>query len=74
MLTTVRRILDFEMTIAEWIGAAIILSVPYLIIGMVWAFTHLGDLSSMPAPRAVVSFMLAVLMWPVPLITNICMG
>jgi uncharacterized protein (DUF2236 family) len=30
MLTAVRKILGFQMTIAEWIGTAIILAAPYL--------------------------------------------
>lgn len=30
MLTAVRKVLGFQMTIAEWIGTAIILAVPYL--------------------------------------------
>ncbi len=42
MLTAAKKVLAFEMTIAEWIGMAAILAVPYLIVGMAWtAFT--GD-------------------------------
>ena len=43
MLSTLRRVLSFEMTIAEWIGTAVMLAVPYLVIGALWSLTHSGD-------------------------------
>ena len=35
-----RRILRYEMAVAEWMGLAFLLAIPYLIIGVVWAFTQ----------------------------------
>jgi hypothetical protein len=32
-----KRVLSFEMTIAEWIDTAAMLAVPYLAIGALWA-------------------------------------
>ncbi len=40
------------MQISEWIGLAILLAIPYLVIGTVWAFTHSGP------------FLGSVLAWP----------
>ena len=38
MLTLTRRVLAFEMTIAEWIGTAILLAVPagLLVAALLW--------------------------------------
>jgi hypothetical protein len=60
MLDTARRILGYEMRIAEWIGLAILLGIPYLVVGLVWAFTHSG------------SFMASVLAWPLLLLYSFC--
>ncbi|ORA01970.1 hypothetical protein [Mycolicibacterium bacteremicum] len=42
MLDTARRVLGYEMRIAEWIGLAVLLALPYLGIGIIWALTHSG--------------------------------
>jgi hypothetical protein len=49
------------MTIAEWIGPAVMLAVPYLVIGVFWSLTHTWHL------RSVVS-------WPVLVVSNVCMA
>ena len=36
MLSALKSVLSFEMTIAEWIGTAVMLAVPYLAIGVLW--------------------------------------
>ncbi|WP_396918869.1 hypothetical protein [Mycolicibacterium sp.] len=74
MLTAVRKILAFQMTVAEWIGTAIILAVPYLVIGLVWSLTHTGRLRGMHGVDAVVSFLGSTVSWPVLLFTNVCMS
>jgi hypothetical protein len=60
VLETVRRILSYEMQISEWIGLAILLAVPYLVIGTVWAFTHSGP------------FLGSVLAWPLLFLYSLC--
>lgn len=74
MLTAVRKVLGFQMTIAEWIGTAIILAVPYLAIGVLWSLTHTDHLDGMNRVDAVVSFLGSVASWPVLLFTNVCMS
>ncbi|MDV3126299.1 hypothetical protein M1247_15360 [Mycobacterium sp. 21AC1] len=74
MLTAVRKVLALQMTIAEWIGTAIILAVPYLIIGVIWSVTHTGQLAGMGSVDAVVSFLGSIVSWPVLLFTNVCMS
>ena len=61
MLSSLRRVLSFEMTIAEWIGTALMLAVPYLVIGVVWALTHAGDVR-------------AIVWWPVMLVSTVCLA
>lgn len=74
MLTAVRKILGFQMTIAEWIGTAVILAVPYLLIGLVWSLTHTSHLAGMDGADAVVSFLGSIVSLPVLLFTNVCMS
>ena len=74
MLTTVRKVLGFEMTIAEWIGTAIILGVPYLIIGMFWALIRVGSSAEMHGATAIMSFLGSVVAWPAFLLVNVCMN
>jgi hypothetical protein len=61
VLSTLRRVLSFEMTIAEWIGTAVMLAVPYLVIGVFWSVTHTWHLGS-------------VVSWPVLVVSNVCMA
>ena len=61
MLSSLRRVLSFEMTIAEWIGTGLMLAVPYLAIGVVWALTHAGDVR-------------AIAWWPVMVVSTVCLA
>jgi hypothetical protein len=62
MLSALRRVLRFEMTIAEWIGTATILVAPYPLIGAVWALTHSGPVLE------------SILWWPVMLVSTVCLA
>jgi hypothetical protein len=61
VLSTLRRVWSFEMTIAEWIGTAVMLAVPYLLVGALWSATHGWHLA-------------AVALWPVLLLSTVCMA
>ena len=61
MLSALRRVLSFEMTIAEWIGTAAMLGVPYLAVGVLWALTHGGDVRSL-------------VLWPAMLVSTVCLA
>ena len=73
MLTALRKILSYEMTIAEWIGLGLIVGVPYLIVGAVWSSTHTDHLSGMHGADLAVSFLGSIVSWPVLLFSNVCM-
>ena len=74
VLATIRKFLGFEMTIAEWIGTAILAAIPYLIIGVIWAVTHSGELRGMHGMDRVVSILGSVVSWPVLLFSDVCMA
>ena len=62
MLTTLRRVLSFEMTIAEWIGTTALVAAPYPVMGVVWALTHSGPVLE------------SILWWPALLASTVCLA
>ena len=73
MLGAVRRVLSFEMTIAEWLGTAVLGAIPYLIIGVIWSLTHTQQLSGLTGIDRTVPFLGAIVSWPVLLFSDVCM-
>lgn len=49
------------MTIAEWIGTAVMLAVPYLVIGVLWALINSGGIA-------------AIVWWPAQLVSTACLA
>jgi hypothetical protein len=74
VLVTLRKIFDFEMTIAEWIGTAVLAALPYLVIGVIWSMTHTDHLSGMTDVDRAVSFLGSIVSWPVLLFSDVCMA
>jgi hypothetical protein len=72
-LEKVRRILGYQLTIAELIGIGIILGTPYLLVGTIWSTTHTAHLQQMHGADLVVSFLGSIVSWPVLLFANVCM-
>jgi hypothetical protein len=73
VIAALRKILGYQMTIAEWIGVALILAVPYLIVGAIWSSTHTEHLGGLHGADLVVSFLGAIVSWPALLVSDICM-
>jgi len=71
VLTAVRKVLDFQMTIAEWIGTAVILAVPYLVVGMVWTAVS-GDHIGGQGHVRILSILASIVTWPVLLVSTVC--
>lgn len=59
------------MTIAEWIGTAAILAVPYLIVGMVWTAVA-GDQFGSHGDARILSIVVSIVSWPVLLVSAVC--
>ena len=74
VLTAIRSFLRFEMTIAEWIGTAILAAIPYLVIGVIWSTTHTDHLAGLTGVDRAVSFLGAIVSWPVLLFSDVCMA
>jgi hypothetical protein len=72
MASLVRSVLDYRMTVAEWIGTAVLVNAPYLAIGVVWSLTHTGHLARLDGPAKAVSLLAAVATWPVLLFSEVC--
>jgi len=73
VITTLRKFLGYRMRVSEWIGLAIILGAPYLVVGFIWSLTHTDHLQDMHGVNPVVSFLGAIVSWPVLLFSNVCM-
>ncbi len=73
MLTKLRQVLNYKLTIAELIGIGLLLGIPYLAVGLVWSSTHTEHLRQMHGADLVVSFLGSIVSWPVLLLTNVCM-
>jgi hypothetical protein len=61
------------MRVSEWIGLALILGAPYLIVGFIWSLTHTDHLQGIHGVNLAVSFLGAIVSWPVLLFSNVCM-
>jgi hypothetical protein len=73
LITKLRQLLNYEMTVAEWITCAVLLGIPYCIVGLIWSSTHTDHLRSMQGADLVVSFLGSIVSWPVLLFSNVCM-
>jgi hypothetical protein len=73
LLTILRQILNYKLTIAELIGIGLLLGIPYLAVGLVWSSTHTEHLSQLHGIDLVVSFLGSIASWPVLLFANVCM-
>lgn len=72
-LTKLRQLLSYEMTVAEWIGLAVLVGIPYFLVGLAWSSTHTDHLRGMQGADLVVSFLGSIVSWPVLLFSNVCM-
>ena len=70
--TALDKVLSFEMTVAEWIGTAVLAVTPYVIIGLIWAFTHTERVDGLTGTDRALRFLGSVLTWPALLFTDVC--
>jgi hypothetical protein len=73
MLSVARRILSYEMTLAEWIGTALLLGAPYGVIGVLLAVLKPDHLAHLDGLQKAVAFVGSVVFWPVLLVADVCM-
>jgi hypothetical protein len=65
MLARFRQLLDFELSIAELIGVALLLAAPYLIVGVAWVSTHTERLEQLSGVDLLISVLGSIALWPV---------
>ena len=63
-----RALLRKEMTIAEWIGLAVIVNAPYAVLGVAWTLFHADRFAGSTGIHLVVSVVGSVLAWPLLLV------
>ena len=73
MLSAMQKILSFQMTIAEWIGTAVMLGLPYLAIGVGWLAFHTDHINHGDAVHRIVLILGTIVSWPVLLVSNACL-
>jgi hypothetical protein len=74
MLATMRKLMSLKMAIAEWIGTAVMLAVPYFVCGAVWALFHTAPFRSASGFDRVVLIVGTVASWPALLISGTYFG
>jgi len=68
-----RRVVDYEMTVAEWLGATLLAGAPYGVIGLFLAIFKPDHLAGLDGVQKVVAFVGSVLFWPVLLFVDVCL-
>ncbi len=71
-----RRVLNYRVTVEALVEAAMWLALPYVVIGLVWAFLHAEQLRELerrwetvlPAGSDVVALVQATALWPAMLL------
>ena len=69
-LAVMRKILSFEMTVAEWIGTAVLLAIPYLAVGVVWASLSTDHLNGTAWADRIVPILGTIASWPALLVSG----
>ncbi|BBY43697.1 hypothetical protein [Mycolicibacterium celeriflavum] len=73
MLSAVRKVLTFEMTIAEWIGTALMLAAPYLVIGVVWTALNRDQLDG-TGLSWLGQLIATIAFWPAMVFSAVCVA
>ncbi|HTY29490.1 MAG TPA: hypothetical protein VMD51_15310 [Mycobacterium sp.] len=83
LMAKLRRVLNYEVSIEALIEVAMWLAIPYLLIGLMWAFFHVEAVEQLhdqlnkvlPAGAEVASYVAAALLWPaLLLLPPLCVG
>jgi hypothetical protein len=73
VLIRLRRLLAYRVAVGELIVVALIIGIPYGLIGVIWSNTHTEHLREMSGLDAVVSALGSIVSWPVLLFADVCM-
>jgi hypothetical protein len=73
VLDALRRLLGYRLSVGVLAVVALVLGTPYLIVGTIWSGIHTDHLTRMDGIDLVVSFLGAIVSWPVLLVADVCM-
>jgi hypothetical protein len=73
VLDALRRLFGYRVSVGQLLVIALALGTPYLIVGAIWSSTHTDHLSRMGGTDLAVSFLGAIVSWPVLLVADVCM-
>lgn len=72
MLGIIEKVLAYELTIAEWIGLAIMINAPSVLVGTVVVAANADKVGGAPGLERVVKLVGALLCWPLLLLSSVC--
>ncbi|CRZ17563.1 hypothetical protein [Mycolicibacterium neworleansense] len=67
----IKSLLDFRLSIRQLLYLAIVVGLPYLVIGMVWALAHSDHIVGLTGPDKVFSLLGEIVAWPVLIIADV---
>ena len=65
MVGVLRKVFAYEMTIAEWIGLAILVNIPHVLLGLLWTATRPDHLAGAHGLEKAAALVGGVAFWPV---------
>ncbi|MUM23627.1 hypothetical protein FZI91_18260 [Mycobacterium sp. CBMA271] len=67
----IKDLLDRRLSIRQLVYLVIVVGVPYLVIGLIWAMTHRGHLEQLTGLDKLFSMLGEIVAWPVLIIANV---
>lgn len=67
----IKNLLDYRLSIRQLVYLAIVVGVPYFVIGMVWALTHSDHIVGLTGLDKLFSLLGEIVAWPVLIIANV---
>jgi hypothetical protein len=74
MLARLRRLMEFELSLAELVGVGAFLAGPYLLIGLVWILVHAHSVDGLRGVELLVSVLGSIALWPALMFASVCLG
>ncbi|QCH24196.1 hypothetical protein DSM43276_02459 [Mycobacteroides salmoniphilum] len=67
----IKDLLDRRLSIRQLVYLAIVVGVPYFVIGVIWAMTHRDHLEQLTGLDKLFSMLGEIVAWPVLIIANV---
>lgn len=67
----IKELLDYRISIKQLVAIGLLLGIPYLIVGVIWLFTHDEHLADLDGLDYLFSFIGEIIAWPPLVISDI---